>query len=441
MCLGVAASAQTPAPQQPPPPPTSPLAIHVGDADLLIGGFIDATSIRRSTNTGSGLGTSFGTIPFGNTVQGNMKDTQFSSQGSRVSLQATSKYGTASLKAFLELDFLGNAPTGLNVTTNSNTPRMRLYWGQYRQGALEFVVGQSWSLMTPNRNGLSPDTADVFASQVVDPNLQAGIAWGRTMQFRFAAHPSNTFTAAVSIENPDQYVGGGVKLPAGFPTGQVDAGAAVNDVPNPFPDIIGKIAFDPKIGRTHQHIEAAVLMSRFQTYSLNTDTTFSETGSGGSVNAVVEGVPAVRVIGNAFFSSGGGRYIANTNLPNFIVNPDASITLVDTSSWLIGSEIQAGSKTSLFAYYSAAHAESAVATDVDGSAIGFGVPGSTTANEDLVEATAGFIHTFFRDAKIGGVQFLLQYSHLQRTPFSVPAGTPADASAHMIYLTVRYFLP
>jgi hypothetical protein len=69
------------------------------------------------------------------------------------------------------------------------------------------------------------------------------------------------------------------------------------------------------------------------------------------------------------------------------------------------------------------------------------VPGSTTANEDIIETTAGFIHTFFRDAKIGGVQFLLQYSHLERTPFSVPAGTPADASVHMIYLTVRYFLP
>ena len=67
LCLSVAASAQT---QDPAPTPTSPLAIHVGDADLLIGGFIDATSIRRSTNTGSGLGTSFGTIPFANTPQG-----------------------------------------------------------------------------------------------------------------------------------------------------------------------------------------------------------------------------------------------------------------------------------------------------------------------------------------------------------------------------------
>ena len=438
--VSAAASAQTPAPD-PPAQPSSPLAIHVGDADLLIGGFIDATSIRRSTNTGSGLGTSFGTIPFGNTVQGNMKDTQFSSQGSRVSLLATSRHGTANLKAFLELDFLGNAPTGLNVTTNSNTPRMRLYWGQYRQGAYEIVVGQAWSLFTPNRNGVAPDTADVFASQVVDPNLQAGMTWSRTMQFRFAAHPSDTLTAAVSIENPDQYVGSAVRLPAGFLAGQVDGGATVNDVPNAFPDIVGKIAFDPKIGRTRQHIEGAVLMSRFQTYSLATDTTFSKTGTGGAVNAVVELIPPVRVIGNGFFSSGGGRYIANTNLPDFIVNSDASITLVDTSSWLIGSEIQAGGKTSLFAYYSAAHADSAVATDVDGSAIGFGVPGSTAANEDIVEATAGFIHTFFRDAKIGGIQFLLQYSHLERTPFSVPAGTPDHASAHMIYMTVRYFLP
>ena len=70
-------------------------------------------------------------------------------------------------------------------------------------------------------------------------------------------HPNDTVTAAVSIENPDQYVGSGVKLPAGFPSGEVDTGATVNDVPNPFPDIIGKIAFDPKIGHTHQHIDAA----------------------------------------------------------------------------------------------------------------------------------------------------------------------------------------
>src|SRR6185369_11993671 len=125
--FSVAAVAQTPATadsssQQPSGgAPSSPLAIHVGDADLLFGGFIDATAIRRTVNTGSGLGTSFGTIPFGNTVAGHMNDTQFSSQNSRLSLEATSKAGTADLKGSLEVDFLGNAPNGLNVTSNSNT--------------------------------------------------------------------------------------------------------------------------------------------------------------------------------------------------------------------------------------------------------------------------------------------------------------------------------
>src|SRR5215510_3168263 len=107
------ASAQSPAtpddPTQKPETatPTSPLAIHVGDADLLFGGFLDATAIRRDANTGSGLGTSFGTIPFGNTVQGHMNDTQFSSQNSRLTLEATSTLGTADLKGSLEVDFLG----------------------------------------------------------------------------------------------------------------------------------------------------------------------------------------------------------------------------------------------------------------------------------------------------------------------------------------------
>jgi hypothetical protein len=296
-----------PASAQTAPPATSPLTIHVGDADLLFGGFIDATAIRRDANTGSGLGTSFGTIPFGNTVQGHMNDTQLSAQGSRLTLEATSKYGEADLKGALEVDFLGNAPNGLAVTTNGNTPRMRVFWGRYRHGGLEFLAGQAWSLMTPNRNRLSAETADVFIGQTVDPNYQAGLPWGRTTQFRLTARPSDTFTTAVSIENPDQYVGTGVRLPAAFTPGEVDTGTAVNDVPNSLPDIIGKVAFDPKIGRTHQHIDAALLVRTFKTYSLATDTGFTKAAVGGQVGVVLEPVPPVRIVANGFFSSGGGR--------------------------------------------------------------------------------------------------------------------------------------
>jgi hypothetical protein len=50
-------------------------------------------------------------------------------------------------------------------------------------------------------------------------------------------------------------------------------------------------------------------------------------------------------------------------------------------------------------------------------------------------------HTFFRDPAIGGLQLMGQFSHVSRTPFSVPAGTPSSATVNMVYVNVRYTLP
>jgi len=36
---------------------------------------------------------------------------------------------------------------------------------------------QAWTLLTLNRNGLSPVSADVIVSQNLDPNLQLGLVW------------------------------------------------------------------------------------------------------------------------------------------------------------------------------------------------------------------------------------------------------------------------
>ena len=429
----------------PPSTPSSPLAIHIGDADLLIGGFMDATVITRSTNPGSGIGTSFGSIPFSTVANvpqaaGNLSETRFSAQNSRLTLQATSKVGSASLKGYLEADFLGNAATSVNVTSNANTLRMRLFWVQYTQGKFEFLGGQSWSMFTPGRNGISPMPGDIFFSQDVDTNYQGGLTWGRTPQFRFIAHASDVVTAGVSIENPEQYVGSAVVLPAALPAAEVDNGSN-NAAANPYPDVIGKIAFDPKTGKTHQHIEAAVLVRGYKTYNPATNTSYSANATGGSVNAVLEPVKNFRIVATTFFSNGGGRYLANTNLPDFIVNADASLSLVKSRSFIVGPEIQAGAKTLLYGYYSQARADQNVAVDTNGKAIGFGVAGSTSANNKINETTVGLTQTFFRDAKIGAMQLMLQYSNVQRTPFSVPAGTPSNTKMNMLYVNVRYVLP
>jgi hypothetical protein len=418
---------------------TSPLAIHVGDADLLIGGFMDATAIMRSTNTGVGIGSSFGTIPFGNTPQGNLSETRFSAQNSRITLQATSKVAGADLKGYIEADFLGNAPTNLNVTSNSNTLRMRLYWAQFRKGKFEFLAGQSWSFLTPNRNGLSPMPGDLFYSQDVDTNYQMGLTWGRTLQYRFIAHASDLITAGVSIENPEQYIGSAVVLPASFPAPEVDNGANPA-TPNPYPDIIGKIAFDPKTGGTHQHIDAAVLVRGYKTFSSTSGTSFNETATGGEIGVNIEPVKNLHLIATGFFSNGGGRYIANTNGPDFIVNSDASLSLVKSRSAIGGAELTVA-KTLAYGYYSWAQFDQNVGADIGGKPIGFGVTGSAAANHRLNEATVGLTQTFFRDPKIGGMQLMLQYSRVERTPFSVPAGTPSNATVNMVYVNVRYLLP
>ena len=127
--LPSAALAQTIA-AAPQPPPTSPLTIRIGDADFLIGGFLDAMAIVRSTNVGSGAPTTFSTIPFENTAPGNLHETRLTSQTSRVNLLVTTKVGAASVRSFLEIDFLGGGPANAFVTANSHAPRMRLGWAR-----------------------------------------------------------------------------------------------------------------------------------------------------------------------------------------------------------------------------------------------------------------------------------------------------------------------
>ena len=295
--------------------------------------------------------------------------------------------------------------------------------------------------MTPNRNGLSPMPADIFYSQDVDTNYQMGLTWGRTTQFRFIAHPSDKFTAGVSLENPEQYVGSAVVLPAAFPTFEVDQGVAATNTPNTYPDLIGKVAFDPKSEKTKQHFDAAFLVRGYKTYNPATDTSHTATGTGGELGAVIEPIHNFRIVGTYYFSSGGGRYIANTNLPDFIVDGDGSIKPVNSHSFIVGPELQVGPKTLIYGYYSEAHAEQVLGTDTNGKTIGFGTTGSTASNEKIKEPTIGVTETFFRDPKVGGMQLMVQYSRVERTPFSVPAGTPSAAKMNMVYVNVRYTLP
>ena len=425
--------------EQAPSTTTSPLSIHLGDADFLIGGFLDATAIVRSTNVGSGIGTSFAGIPFSNTGKGQLSETRFSAQNSRITLAVTSKVCDNNVKGYVEADFLGIQPTNAFVSSNSNSLRMRLYWVQLVRGKFEFLGGQSWSFLTPNRNGLSPNPGDLFFTQDMDTNYQVGLTWARQNQFRFIYHPTGTVAAGVSLENPQQYVGAGVVLPAAFDASQVDA-SGNTATPNPYPDVIAKVAFDPKTGETHQHFDVAGLVRGFKTYNNASHTSYTATGTGVAATANIEPVKNLHLIATGFLSNGGGRYIFGLG-PDLIVKSDSSLELVGAKSFIGGVEGLASPKTLLFGYFGYAHFAQVLATDSNEAPIGYGIPGSTVGNRVIEETTVGVNRTVFKEARYGALQIIAQYSYVTRDPWSVPAGTPAQAKAHMFYFDVRYVLP
>jgi hypothetical protein len=216
-------SAQTPAPDQPAPAPPPPLTIRLGNADFRLAVSSMPPRFTARPMWAADRPRPFGTIPFANTPQGNLSETRLTAQSSRVNLLVTTKMGSADVKGFLEIDFLGAGPGNAFVYANSHTPRMRHAWMQYARGKYAFTAGQTWTLLTPNRQGLSPVSADVIFSQNLDPNLQLGLVWARQNQFRFVGQLSKTIAAGVSIENPQPFIGSAVVLPDSFPASEVDS--------------------------------------------------------------------------------------------------------------------------------------------------------------------------------------------------------------------------
>jgi hypothetical protein len=432
----------------------SPLQFHIGTATIVPVGFIDFTSVFRSTNAGSGIGSNFGSIPFGNTVPGHLTENRLSLQNSRVGARIDADVKGTHVIGYWESDFLGGATAAipnLNVSTNSDIFRLRLFWVDLRRDKLEVLGGQSWTMMTPGRVGISPLPGDLFYSQNVDVNYQVGLTWARQPQFRLVYHASDEVTMGVSFENPEQYIGGsgggGVitapsALAATYIPGQLDNGTNGIAVPNLHPDIVAKVAFDPKVAGKLFHIEFEGVARSFKVFNTLTQQHFTSVGGGGALNLNLEIFKNFRLISNNYISDGGGRYIFG-QAPDLVIRGDGSASLVHAYSTIQGFEAQAAKNTLLYAYYGGVYIGKNVIIDpATGKPVGYGFTGSGTgANRNIQEITGGLTQTFWRDPKYGGLQFMFQYSYQLRHPWSVPTGQPADTHTNAIFLNLRYLFP
>jgi hypothetical protein len=427
----------------------APLSFHLGTAYITPLGFMDFTTVYRSTAPGSGIGTNFGSIPYSNTVQGNLGELRMSPQNSRIGARVDASVMGAHVIGYWESDFLGAVPANAPVSSNSYSFRLRLYWVDLKKDKWEILGGQSWSMLTPGRKGISPLPGDLFFSQDIDVNYQVGLTWSRDPQFRFVYHPSDAVSMGISLENPEQYIGGSaggalITLPSTIATpyaSQLDNGNTTLTAPGVHPDVIAKIAFDPKVGSRALHFELGGLVRTFKVWNPLNSQHYTSNGEGGQANLNFELFKNFRVLTNNYWSVGGGRYIFG-QAPDLIARSDGSLSPVHSGSTVTGFELT-HKNTLLYSYYSGVYIGRNVTTDsLTGKFVGYGYPGSPgSQNRSIQEATFGFAQTFWKDAKYGALVLMGQYSYLTRNPWVVASGQPKDAKTNMVFINLRYALP
>ena len=441
----------------------SPRSIHIGDTSFTPLGFLDITYFTRSTNVGSGIGTNFAGIPNNTAASGKLSETNFSAQNSRIGFRVDSTVLGAKVLGYLETDFLfNNDANSYQVTSNSAAPRLRNYFVDIQKNGFEVLGGQDWSLLTPNRKGLSPLPSDIFYTQNMDTNYQVGLIWTRAPQVRFIAHPNENVAFGVALENPQQYVGGGagegtVALPSALNSAlapQFQSGSSPTGVPNLFPDIIFKAAFDGKPGNRTLHFEAAGLVRGFKDYVTLTKApaisgSHSAVGFAGEVNSNFELFKGFHFFENAYFGDGGGRYIFGM-APDLVVHPDGVITPLHSYSTVDGFETQVAKNSLIAVYYGGQYTDRYSIFDptAPGSTLskpvyaGYGFHGSAYTNNRYVqEVTFDWIQTLWKNPSYGALSLINQYSYLWREPWYVASTGPKQAHSNLIYVDLRYTLP
>ena len=433
----------------------TPAFIRLGSTCLIPVGFMDLTTVWRDKNAGSSMGSNFGSIPYNNTVNGNLSEFRFTPQNSRIGFRFDGDWKGTHFIGYNEFDFNGTSGSnGIGVSNGAFVPRLRLFWVDVRKGKSEFLVGQSWSMLTPNRTGLSALPGNLFYTQVVDINYVAGLTWTRQPGMRFIYHPNKTVAWGFSVENPDQYAGGsaggsGITLPTAYASlanaqldvaQNVSAGQNILNQPTVTPDFITKLAFDPN---SRVHVEVGGVERNFKTVNpALLSQHFTAHGGAAIFGANVEVVKNFRLISTNYWGDGGGRYLFG-QAPDLVVRANGNLSLIHSGGTIDGFEYRANPKWLFYGYYSGIYIGRNTALDANGTTkIGYGYTGSPNSqNRAINEISVGFNQTWWSSPRYGAINMMTQYEWLARNPWYVAPGAPKGTHDSTVYVNLRYTLP
>ena len=428
-----------------------------GGITVTLGGFVEAAGIFRSRNEVADIASNFNTgIPFPQSP--NNHETEFRGSGhqSRVSLLVTGDLDASQkLSSYVETDFQSAANTANSNESNSYNLRLRQFYGTYdnTSSGLHVLGGQSWSLLTPFKVGITPRSEDLPA--VIDAQYAVGFDWTRQPQIRvvgdFADHK---LWAGVSLESPQTTfsVGpNGAGVTGSTVTTSSAGGSGLNSTTtyssDVAPDLIAKVAYDASFG----HFEALglgrLMRDRVSVIGSGTNKTAVAGGIGGStVIPIIK--DKLEFHGNVLAGYGIGRY-GSAQLPDATIGRDGAPRPLPEISLLAGLIGHPTSSVDIYGY-GGTEQVSRRSFASGGKGYGYGSPlyvntgcyvelsaSPCQANTSgVVEGTVGAWWRFLK-GNYGTAQVGAQYEYLRRQVFSGVGGSKGTDD-NVVLISLRY---
>ena len=215
-----------------------------------------------------------------------------------------------------------------------------------RKGKWEFLGGQSWSMLTPNRKGISPLPGDIFYSASHGRELHRRLDLDRASRASACSiTPSDKVTfgsrarksRSVHGRLRRRRAGRASRRSAPSPARSWITQSNAQTTPNLHPDIIAKLAFDPA-SRVHFESPASSAPSRSgipaTSMLLRPDL---QAAAAAPSTATSKSSKNFRLITNNYWSDGGGRYLFG-NAPDLMMRSDGSISPIHSGGTIEGFE-------------------------------------------------------------------------------------------------------
>ena len=444
--------------QQQAGPTGGPLGtFKVGNATVSFGGFVALEDVLRSRNESADIGSTYIGIPERQSQAAHESEFRFSARQSRVSLLVQDDpTPLVHLAGYVESDFLGAAPTANSLESNSYTPRLRQFYATYdgKASGLHVLAGQSWSLLTLNRIGVTPRQEDIPLT--IDAQYVPGFNWARQPQLRVAKDFDNHrvwLAASIEGSQTNYYAGPNGTGSTSGTVNTTNPGGAEFFSGNTYsdevaPDVIVKAAFDPGWGHFEAYGLARFLHDRVSVVGAGHNNTVLAGGGGaGMVLPIVRGVLDFQASGLAGY--GLGRY-GSGQLPDATTSASGAPAPLPEFQVLVG---LVGHPAKDFDLYGYAGTEQVSRTAFSAGGKGYGYGSSLYSNggcgvelstaatcvantSGITQGTVGAWWRFYHGG-FGTVQAGVQYSYTRRDIFG-GVGGHAGTDENMVFTSLRF---